>query len=138
MISLKKLLVKLLNTVNALKSPPVVVKTWADISTPSAQFYTVCTFTIPATSKYLILARNGNGISGTSINSVSFNVTSGTATSTALGNSGATSGQGGNHVVGWYYVETQTACTVVVQTYGYSSSASMNGRAVAIPLGTAV
>lgn len=119
-----------------LKSPTVMVYTWADIATPQAQYYTLCTFSLPAKSKYLILARNGNGLAGETINNINFGIATGTATSTALGNGGPAKGSGGNNVVGWYYVETNSACVVAVQTYGYNTSVTgMNGRAVAIPIG---
>ena len=119
-----------------LHSPNVQIGTWSNIATTTAStWYNLYTFNLPAGYKYLLLARTGNGISGTSLNALSFSVNSGTAKTSALGNSGATSGQGGNHITAWYYIETDTACQVLVRTYSYNTSAKMDGRAIVIPLG---
>ena len=119
-----------------INSPNVQIGTWSNIATTTAStWYNLYTFNLPAGYKYLLLARTGNGIGGTSLNALTFSVNSGTAKATALGNSGATSGQGGNHITAWYYIETDTACQVLVRTYSYNTSAKMDGRAIVIPLG---
>lgn len=113
---------------------PVIKKSWSNLATPAAQYYTGASFNIPANTRALIFASTGNGKSEPTINTCAFDIRGNSKTS-AAGRSNNNSGNG-NFTTGWLYIETESsACTVNVQQYGYDTTVKKaNGTAIAITL----
>ena len=110
--------------------------TWSGIHAGSSvgTYVTLKTFTLPANSRWLVLASNGNGQGGAVDCNLGISVTSGTA-SLVLEAGSRSRDTGGNIALGWCYIRTTTACTVSIRTYTYNTSVTnFNGKYVAIPV----
>ena len=110
--------------------------TWSGIHAGSSvgTYVTLKTFTLPANSRWLILATNGNAQGGAVDCNIGTSVTSGTASTVIAGDSRSRD-TGGNVAVGWCYIRTTTECTVSLRTYTYNTSVTnFNGKYVAIPV----
>lgn len=110
--------------------------TWSGIHAGSSvgAYVTLKTFTLPANSRWLILATNGNAQGGAVDCNIGTSVTSGTASMVIAGDSRSRD-TGGNVAVGWCYIRTTTECTVSIRTYTYNTSVTnFNGKYVAIPV----
>ena len=113
---------------------PVIKKSWSNLATPAAQYYTGASFTIPANTRALLLAKTANGKVEEITNTCNFNAT-GSPKMIANGSQTTKAGSG-NFVTGWFYIETGTSsCTVDVRQYGYDTTVTGGtGEAIAITL----
>ena len=129
-VSIKETLAKITDQLNFVPQ----VRTWSNIATPSAAYYTCATFQLKPKSKYLILAYMSNGLGTAATNVCGLGTTAGTPIQAVYGIGQSNAGSG-NATTGWGYVETGSSeITVVVRGYGYNTSAKLAGTAVAIRL----
>lgn len=135
MISIKKLLIKILEQIADLKTKTNATQTatWSNVSPQGSTTNVLADFTVTS-GKYMVLAKNGNGLADGTRCSLTIRVASGTATVSFGGDESGYSGQN-NWGNAWAYFEMSTSGVIRVSSYGkVGTNPVLTGNAICTKL----